>query len=477
MCEYYTNHSSLDSPINKERNNTKSAKSQPYQPIYKEYENKDYKAWDKQKQNPLRVPDYKYPEVVDRDWKATDRVRRSSTQESVAYVPRTAPKKRPDGIQVVQGHLNGVKTYAIPDTGAQFNIMAESYAKREGLSIDSSDPSKSRFLQMASGKLIKTIGTVDATWGFASDSSQNWKITFHILADFVYDLILGSQFLFTTKTMSHHKERLSRIPHPLGSLSVLCVNSLGFGSQQVKGHLQQEQVNALPDSGSEPNLLSYEYAQRRGWLKKMNMEDQNLLQFADGSIERTEGSISARWVPSSVKSKQEQVGLEAKFHVLRGCSHDVILGQDVLEETDMFFEHADSFFEVESDTEATGLNLVIWLPKKKKITLTEGPASNKNPSRSKLVGRDDALHNELERRAAVDREISKMPEGLEKESHLEREIATRRKFDTLMENLPSSQRTFVSDNNSNNRVPQPPKKIDKPRLKTKLFPSRSVPIH
>jgi hypothetical protein len=306
---------------------------------------------------------------------------------------------------------------------------------------------------MANGKHIKTVGVVDAVWSFTSDSSQAWKITFHVLADFVYDLILGSQFLFTTQTMSHHKERLSRIPRPLQSLLVLRVNILGSASRQVQGFLQKEQVHALPDSGSEPSLLSYEYVKRRGWLMRMKMKDQNLLQFADGSVAKTEGSIPATWVFPSKQvgylNKKVKTSLRVQFHILRGCSHDVILGQDALEESDMFLEHEDAFLDVGSDTEPSGLNLVIWLPKKKKTS--PFPSNSQVHTEQHLpTQQKDALHIELQRRAAVDRKISRMSSGIEKQAALATEAQTRREYDART-NTASQTRSSTDSSASSTR--------------------------
>jgi len=388
-------------------------------------------------------------------------------------------RNRPQGIQVIQGQINGFDHFAIPDTGAEFNIMAKAFAKSRGFLIDNEEPSKCRLLRMASGKHIKTIGVVEATWCFSSDSSHPLKIIFHVLTDFVYDLILGSHFLFATKTMSHHKERLSRIPRPLDSLFVLRVNILGSASRQVEGVLQDQSVKALPDSGSEPSLLSYEYVKRRGWLMKMKMEDQNLLQFADGSVEKTEGSIPATWYfPTKDGSSDPEISLRIEFHILRGCSHDIILGQDVLEETDMFLEHEDAFLDIKSDTEASGLNLVIWLPRKKKPIPSVPSVPQAQPPRrqeareyrtpryrpptpppnsynerrvyTSTTVQHDPLHVELQRRAAVDRHIKRMPPGLVKDIALATERVTRDRYDS---HTPAG-RAYQTPANSGNRTGQ-----------------------
>jgi hypothetical protein len=100
---------------------------------------------------------------------------------------------------------------------------------------------------------------------------------------------------------------------------------------------------------------------------RMRMKDQNLVQFADGSVAKTEGSIPATWVfPSKVDylNKEDRTSLRVQFHILRGCSHDIILGQDAVEEGDIFLEYEDAFLDAGSDTEPSGLKLVIWLPRK-----------------------------------------------------------------------------------------------------------------
>lgn len=95
--------------------------------------------------------------------------------------------------------------------------------------------------------------------------------------------------------MSLMKHRLSRVPRPTRALYVRNVNILGYPSQRVKGELDSENVLALPDSGAELNMISYEYARRRGWLLNKMSGRNNLLQFANGSLARTEGQVHAIW--------------------------------------------------------------------------------------------------------------------------------------------------------------------------------------
>jgi hypothetical protein len=309
------------------------------------------------------------------------------------------------GTLVVHGRINDNETYAIPDTGAECNIIAASFAAKLGLEVREHSSGKQKLLRMANGKFIQTRGIIEADWCFSTSAKNNnetkkgWRIAFYVLGDFVYDLVLGNAFLMTTKTMCHFRERLSRIPRPLNALSVLRVNLLGVPNQRVLGtleaHGRYSLIRALPDSGSEPNLLSLEYVKRQNWsLTKMGIRDQRLLQFADGSVAKTEGSITANWsfghrtigLPSALPE-----GLEVELHIFRDCPYDMVLGQDVLVEMDAFLKHQDAFEYVESDTEASALNLVIFA-KTKQSKADRGSRTNNAAGEND----NDAFHDELQ---------------------------------------------------------------------------------
>jgi len=222
---------------------------------------------------------------------------------------------------------------------------------------------------------------------------------------------------------------------------------------------------------------------------RMRMEDQNLLQFADGSVAKTEGSIPATWVFPSKEvgyiSKEGEASLRVQFHILRGCSHDVILGQDALDESDMFLEHEDAFLDVGSDTEPSGLNLVIWLPKKKKKA--SPLSSNTQVHTEHLPTRqNDALHIELQRRAVVDRKISRMASGIEKHAAVATEAQTRRDYDartnmvsqtrSSTDSSASSTQFSANSNNSSTSSRQtvtqpvyPPRSFDDPGLPQRTY--------
>ena len=86
-------------------------------------------------------------------------------------------------------------------------------------------------------------------------------------------------------------------------------------------------------------------------MLKVNAEPENrgFLQFADGTFQETVGQVDTTWTFAS--------GLEVPvtFEVLENCSADVILGEDILWEHDVFQTHAASIQEMPYDIEGDEL--------------------------------------------------------------------------------------------------------------------------
>jgi hypothetical protein len=317
----------------------------------------------------------------------------------------------------------------MPDTGAGLNLISSSLATELGYSRPPEHAMKNAELRMANGKHLRTIGVIEAVWSFFPEAKETWELTFHIIEDFFYDAVLGNDFLMSTQTMSKHQHRLSHIPVPMKALSVLFVNTLGRVNQRIKGFINDVQVDALPDSGSESNLISFDYCREKGWDDSLQAGDTRLLLFPDGSVQQTLGTIRMKW---NYGNSQNSWGIMLEFHVLFGCVYDVILGQEMLEETSAFELHQESFLEVKpdglADLEQSDLNLVIWLPFRR---------AKRKASKAGLVGdntvffgsAETSVYGELERRAAVESAVRRLPQGSERELAMKVETEKRRRYD------------------------------------------------
>ena len=100
---------------------------------------------------------------------------------------------------------------------------------------------------------------------------------------------------------------------------------------------------ANPDTGSDLDLVSYQYASA-----KFNIEPANeAVMFADGSIDYTCGIFHTSFTVGDVANGSEFIArgktLSLSFHVLDGLTSDILVGQDTLEMLNVFAEHTASF--------------------------------------------------------------------------------------------------------------------------------------
>ncbi|KAL8706382.1 MAG: hypothetical protein Q9201_000527 [Fulgogasparrea decipioides] len=99
---------------------------------------------------------------------------------------------------------------AIPDTGAERNVIDMDYALKMGLKVRKSGE-YSEYLQFADGTYEKTEGCVDTYWTFAS--GERIKVTFAVLRSCCSDIILGEDFLSEHNVFEEHASSLTAVPY------------------------------------------------------------------------------------------------------------------------------------------------------------------------------------------------------------------------------------------------------------------------
>ena len=295
----------------------------------------------------------------------------------------------------VEGVINGITVHALADTGADKNFMNEHFSQELHLKpIHFRSDQRPSFV-MGHGGRIEAIGKITVSWNFRADIRKDYHpMTFYILPECIFDVMIGGSSLFETATMDANRHRLSRMPRPRMALAVRMVNLCGWPSRRLKGVLNLEACSALPDTGAEPNLVSYEYAKQRGWLPKIvpGPESCRLLLFADGSTKRTEGQLRLAWSFDDrwdIASPDHESRTAIIFDVLYGCPHDVILGQSFLEETDAFIKHKEAFEDLCHD-DHSGLFLVVWACDRFSLNNLKAKISKKNKSSIKPAGESDS---------------------------------------------------------------------------------------
>ena len=117
------------------------------------------------------------------------------------------------------------------------------------------------------------------------------------------------------------------------------------------------------------------YAEEHGFNIKRGSENRRVLEFADGSRQRAVGQVETSWTFNSGQR------IPLTFEVLEGCLHDVILGEEVLWEHNVFETYAKSIHTLSSDTESFDLAPFSFVPKwVQKLGVAIKPNRKREPS-------------------------------------------------------------------------------------------------
>ena len=92
--------------------------------------------------------------------------------------------------------------FAVPDTGAERNIMDLEYALRHGYEIRRKGRRKRGCLLFADGTSQSTVGRVKTTWTF--ETGERVPINFEVLETCSADVILGDNFLWDHNVFEKH---------------------------------------------------------------------------------------------------------------------------------------------------------------------------------------------------------------------------------------------------------------------------------
>jgi len=122
--------------------------------------------------------------------------------------------------------------------------------------------------------------------------------------------------------------------------------------------LKQDLVLANADTGSEIDLVSAEFCHRRDFsITAVNISSP-MVQFADGSTASLLGQIQTKLVIGKIGGLE----IARTFYVLEDLTCDMLLGEELLNESDAFETFKDAFF-TNNDECLAQVNTIVWLNK------------------------------------------------------------------------------------------------------------------
>lgn len=267
---------------------------------------------------------------------------------------------------------------AVADTGSDENAMTEATAKGLGVTF-SSQPEHCREFEIACGRKIYSSGRAVVECAFPEQGARKMRCAFNIFPRLIAPLIMGRQFLDKTETLTKHFYRLR--DQVLDSCKPRRVMHLTRPARRIRCALNLQPVLANADTGSEADLVSYDYVRKAG-LKMESPEDgYEAIQFADGSYGCISGKIVADLhIDYNADSALRAVTTKKTFHVLQGLTTDVLLGEELSFQMNVFTDHVEAFVNVTHYEGYPQLNAITWLRQVEQNLLQRFKPTREEPS-------------------------------------------------------------------------------------------------
>lgn len=258
-----------------------------------------------------------------------------------------------------EGGTGPTTVLTCPDSGSDWNVMAFETAGSLGYPIELHDDSNSTQFVLANGGTVNSIGKISAKCAFTTGASGTelvYECMFFVFKKLAVPIIMGMGFLEKTETLSKHRDRLVEEIVPI--LQNFRVQAVGQQKKSLVCRLDSHVGCANPDTGSDLDLVSYQYAKTRFKIEPAK----EAVMFADGSIDYTCGFFHTSFTVGDVADDSEFTArgktLSLAFHVLDGLTSDILVGQDTLEMLSVFAEHTASFIPCIPRLGGSDLNII-----------------------------------------------------------------------------------------------------------------------
>jgi hypothetical protein len=289
---------------------------------------------------------------------------------------------------------------ANPDTGAAVNAISLVIARKLGLKVDPTEDD----VVLASGNYARCCGITRAWCQFGKTydtESDELHCTFYVFRKLASPLIMCRSFLLETKTITTFLQRLVRLRCSIPIIPI--IGALGGTEERLLCCVNGHNAEALPDSVSDVDVVSLQYAERQGFAIKPS---DAWVMFADRTVRRVSGTATvqltvghgARKVDLSVPRPTSSIVsieaaqrptnkdfdtdtsptssthttpvsnmrhvLESTFYVLADITVDMIIGTESLETLEVYTRHSAALVKHAAsgkDLECPALNRIVLL--------------------------------------------------------------------------------------------------------------------
>lgn len=271
--------------------------------------------------------------------------------------------------------LNGHLCRTCADFGATGNIISADFANRSGIHFELDDNCQPFELPTFKTK-VWPIGRAWIRCQFPDEPWTAGVYEFFVFEIFVYDAIMGRKFLRDTETLDKYRYRLHDKPPHVHDVPIVAF--MGGEEETLRFWLDGEELESTPDTGSEVNVMSWDFARRRGF--SIAKDRFTHVRFANGSFQSIIGKVTipvsfGNGIPTQMllklvdpisgcarPSPQIMCGADgevnygktasilADFYILEGLNVEIILGEDILATVNAFVRHHADFKQVALST-------------------------------------------------------------------------------------------------------------------------------
>ena len=310
--------------------------------------------------------------------------------------------------------MNGLKVTAIPDTGADINVMT---VKTLGFLERCSEKHEGEadLIRIGNATSTQALFKVAVTCRLPNiypGRQKSFTAVFHVFRTLAsgVKVIVGSEFLKITHVLTTQASRLKPRFNPTGHIArCMSIGPISSTGLRFRIFLNLFLCFALPDTGSEINLMSRAFAVERFEIVPIAQSDMQQVEFADGQVEQIFEKVvvtvqaadfnghlenatdlsrfSLCYLPrptQTVKDRSLEESPTQIFYILASMPHDVILSQSLLYSMDAWNLHQPAFesvpmpLPIEEPSVAFCSNF--WVRTKKQVAVKDTSKMNTTPS-------------------------------------------------------------------------------------------------
>ena len=249
--------------------------------------------------------------------------------------------------------IQGLTFISRPDSGSEENIIAAAVLSALDVKMDTA-PEHCKEFRIANGRSVWALGRITINCSFAKDCTVELRCVFYVFQTLTSALIMGMPFLDETQTLVKHQHRFQ--PRTIPSFRPIQLSSLNSPRKRLYCLVDSQPRLANADTGSEIDVMSLDYALKRGFSMTAVGLSSSTVQFADGSTSELVGKVSVLIVLGTPEGPR----VTATFYVLDGLTCDILFGEDFLDKTTAFETYRDAFSIIECDNDAAEVNGIVW---------------------------------------------------------------------------------------------------------------------